>query len=230
MAGVLYGIGVGPGDPELLTLKAVRRMRECDIIVVPGKDYRESIAYQIAVQAVPELEQKEVHAVVMPMIRDEKVRQAHHEKAAGQVMEWLERGCKVGMLNLGDVTIFATYTYIMRFVRQAGYETEEINGIPSFCAAAARLHLDLALGEEGLHIMAASDWLASGGKHPGTQIIMKIGTQLKQVKDRIRSLGAAAMMIENATMTGERVYQSLTEMPDTAGYYSLVIVKGQKCE
>lgn len=226
MTGVLYGIGVGPGDPELLTLKAVRRIQECDIIIVPGKDYRESIAYQIAVQAVPELEKKEIHSVVMPMVRDESVRQAHHEEAAGRTIDWLKQGYKVGMLNLGDVTIYATYTYIQRLVRQAGYETEEINGIPSFCAAAARLHLDLALGEEGIHILAASDWLASGADYPGTKIIMKIGTQLSLVKDRIRSLGMTAVMIENCTMAGEGVYHSLDEIPETAGYYSLVIVKG----
>ena len=63
MGGILYGIGVGPGDPELLTLKAVRIMKECDVIAAPGRDLKKSVAYQIACGAAPELKDKECGGV-----------------------------------------------------------------------------------------------------------------------------------------------------------------------
>ena len=65
MKGTLYGVGVGPGDPELMTLKAVRMIRENEIIAVPGADVKETVAYKIAVQAVPELEEKELLPIYM---------------------------------------------------------------------------------------------------------------------------------------------------------------------
>ena len=69
MKGIAYGVGVGPGDPELMTLKAIRLIKENDVIAVAGKDARESVAYKIAVQAVPELAEKELVPVYMPMVR-----------------------------------------------------------------------------------------------------------------------------------------------------------------
>ena len=72
MKGTLYGVGVGPGDPELMTLKAVRMIRENGIIAVPGADVKETVAYKIAVQAVPELEEKELLPIYMPMTHDAK--------------------------------------------------------------------------------------------------------------------------------------------------------------
>ena len=72
MSGILYGVGVGPGDPELLTIKAVRLIRENQVIAAPGENVRETTAYKIAVQAVPELEDKEHLPLFMPMVMDRK--------------------------------------------------------------------------------------------------------------------------------------------------------------
>ena len=94
MKGKAYGVGVGPGDPELMTLKAVRLIKENDVIMVPGKDPKESVAYKIAVQAVPELECKDVIAVDFPMLKDrDKLRESH--KKGAEVMEsYLDQGKK----------------------------------------------------------------------------------------------------------------------------------------
>ena len=72
MKGTLYGVGVGPGDPELMTLKAVRMIRENEIIAVPGADVKDTVAYKIAVQAVPELADKELIPIYMPMTQMQK--------------------------------------------------------------------------------------------------------------------------------------------------------------
>lgn len=71
--GKLFGVGVGPGDPELMTLKAVRLIRECDIVFVPGKVPEETVAYQIAVQAVPEICDKKLVGINMPMTKDQEL-------------------------------------------------------------------------------------------------------------------------------------------------------------
>lgn len=84
MTGILFGTGIGPGDPELMTLKAVRLIRENDTIAVPGEKPEESIAYQIAVQAVPELAEKELVAIPMPMTKNAKELEENHRRGPPQ--------------------------------------------------------------------------------------------------------------------------------------------------
>lgn len=226
--GILYGIGVGPGDPELLTLKAVRLIRACEVIVVPGEDYRESIAYKIAVQAVPELEEKEVFGVAMPMTRDREVLKRSHEMAADRVASCLDAGKNVAFLNLGDVTVYASYLYIHRLVDGRGYRTELLNGIPSFCAAAARLGIGLAENADRLHILSQPEQIEEGLMLPGTKIIMKMGKNIGRVKALIREAGMEACMVENCGMDNEKIYTSVDEIDERAGYYSLLIVKDRQ--
>ena len=92
MSGILIGVGVGPGDPEQMTLKAVRVIRENEVIAVPGNDAKETVAYRIAVQAVPELEKKTLLALPMPMIKDRAELAKNHDAAALQVENVLKEG------------------------------------------------------------------------------------------------------------------------------------------
>lgn len=228
--GTLYGIGVGPGDPELLTLKAVRLMKGCEVIVVPGENHRDSIAYKIAVQAVPELEEKEAFGVTMPMTRDKEALDRHHEMAAARVAACLDAGKNVAFLNLGDVTVYASYLYIHRLVKERGYRAELVNGIPSFCAAAARLGIGLAENSDRLHILSQPEQIEEGLKLPGTKIIMKMGKNIGHVKEIIRESGMEARMVENCGMENERICNSVDEIDEASGYYSLLIVKEHKDE
>lgn len=228
MTGKLYGIGVGPGDPELMTLKAVRIIKECDIIAVPGKCFQDSTAYQIASQAVPELMGKKVVGFHMPMTKEEQVLEAGYREHALCVMNWLEEGKQVGILTLGDVTIYSTYIYIHKLVSRAGYETEMVNGIPSFCAAAARLNIGLSERSQQLHILPASYQIEDGLKLDGTKVLMKIGSQFDKVKQQLKEAGQDAVMIENCGMEQEKIYNCLDEIKGQPGYYSLMIVNDMK--
>lgn len=225
MSGKLYGIGVGPGDPELMTVKAVKTIASCDVILVPGEDYRESVAYKIAYAAVPELKHIETAAIPMPMVKDEKVLARNHEAGAEKICNLLNQGKTVGFLTLGDVCIYSTYLYIHRLVSEAGYETQIINGIPSFCAAAAAFNMGLVEKSEQLHLLPASYQIEEGLKLPGTKVLMKAGKQLGKVKEQLKELDMEAVMIENCGMENEKIYNNIEEINETAGYYSLMIVK-----
>ena len=117
MEGILYGVGVGPGDPELMTLQAVRVIRECDLILAPGKEPRETVAWKIAAGAVPGLEEKEALGIHMPMTRDPKTRQEAHEAAAERIVQELAKGRRTAFLTLGDPCI---YSYRRRRGRGGG--------------------------------------------------------------------------------------------------------------
>ena len=226
MAGKLYGIGVGPGDPELLTLKAVRIIRESEVIAVPGTVKEESVAYKIVKQAVPELDEKEIIAVPMPMTKDKALLEESHEKGAKMVEEILDSGRNVAFLTLGDATVYATYIYIHKRVEKAGYDTEIISGITSFCAVAARLNIGLVEKAEPLHVIPASYQIEDALKLPGTKVLMKAGKKMKSVKETLKAMpDCQVMMIENCGMENEKIYRSADEIDENAGYYSLIIVR-----
>ncbi|MDE6960869.1 MAG: precorrin-2 C(20)-methyltransferase, partial [Lachnospiraceae bacterium] len=101
MTGILYGVGVGPGDPELMTLKAARLIRETEVIALPGTAAEETVAYQIAVQAVPELSKKTLVPVAMPMTHDKEEMRRNHDKAADLLEIYLAKEENVVFLTLG---------------------------------------------------------------------------------------------------------------------------------
>ena len=225
MKGTAYGVGVGPGDPEYMTLKAVRLIKENDVIAVPGKVAKDAVAYKIAAAVVPELADKELVPIYMPMVKDRELIDAEHKKAAKLVESYLDQGRNVVYITLGDSTIYCTFSYIQHYLEADGYPVELVAGIPSFCAAAARLNTPLTEWDEPLHVLPAvhklEDDLALGGNY----VLMKSASQMAKVKDMLRRSGRKAVMAENCTMENEKLYHSIDEIPDDAGYFSLIIAK-----
>ncbi len=245
MSGTFTGAGVGPGDPELMTLKAVRAIRDCSVIAVPVSDnsleapvcekagtesqYKEyldrCVAFGIARGAVPEVEKKDRIFLPMPMIKEKDKLRNIHDMDADAVAEILEQGKDVVFLTLGDPTVYSTCMYVHKRLKRKGYPTELVPGIPSFCAAAARMDISLAENRQELHILPASYQIEKGLELPGTKVLMKAGRKMADVKQILMEKGLDAEMVENCGMENEKVYLSVEEIPEQAGYYSLLIVK-----
>lgn len=223
MRGTVYGVGVGPGDPELMTLKACRLIRENDVIAVPGKEAKESVAYRIAVQAVPELADKELLPIYMPMVRDRQQIGEEHRRGAELIRKYLDQGRNVVFLTLGDSTIYSTFSYLQHILEAEGYPVELVSGIPSFCAAAARLNLPLTEWDEPLHIIPAVYRAEDLLNQRGTCVLMKAASHMKETKALIRQSGREASAVLNCGMESEKICRSVDEIPDDAGYYSLII-------
>lgn len=225
--GVLYGVGVGPGDPELLTMKAVRVLRRCPVIAAPQTKSGETLALDIVRRALP-LEGKTILPLYFSMERDKALIRAAHEKAADAIQARLDGGEDVAMLNLGDVSIYATWGYIMELIRERGYETAMIPGIPSFCAAASRLGSTLVSWGSPLHVIPVGKGpLAPQLEQPGAKVLMKAGSRLAELAEALERTGQLerAVLVENCGLPGERVCADLSECPEDVGYFATVIVK-----
>ena len=225
MRGTAYGVGVGPGDPEYMTLKACRLIRENGVVAVPGRVPQESVAYKIAVGAVPELAGKTLVPVYMPMVKDRAKIDEEHRAAAKLLEGWLDRGENVVFLTLGDPTVYCTFSYIQHYLEADGYAVELVSGVTSFCAAAARLGVPLVEWDEPLHVLPAVHKPDAALEQPGNYVLMKSAGKMREVKETLRRSGRRVCMAENCCMPDEKLYRDVGEIPDDAGYFSLIIAK-----
>jgi precorrin-2/cobalt-factor-2 C20-methyltransferase len=225
MKGIAYGVGVGPGDPELMTQKAIRLIRENNVIAVAGKNATEAVAYKIAAAMVPELQDKELVPIYMPMVRDRDLIDAEHKKGAKQLESYLEKGQNVVYITLGDPTIYCTFSYLQHILEEDGYTVELVPGITSFCAAAARLNLPLVEWDEPLHVIPAVHKTDETLDQTGTYVLMKSASHMQEVKEMLRQSGRDVSAVENCSMETEKIYRGVEAIPDDAGYFSLIIAK-----
>lgn len=231
MKGKLIGVGVGPGDPKLLTFKAVEAIRGADFVAYPtsGEQADGSKASNLALRIVNEhLDGKELLEYLMPMSRDKDYVRRKHDICAEDIRRHLDAGKTVAFVTLGDPSIYSTYMYIHKKIKALGYETELIPGIPSFCAVAASLDDSLCEGDEPLVIIPASyDTLDAAMAFEGNQVYMKSGRTFARLREKIRERGLLdkARMVEKASMEDEKIHLDLDAVEEKSSYFSIVVVK-----
>ena len=206
-------------------MKAIRLIRENEVIAVPGRDAKASVAYQIAVQAVPELREKKLLQIPMPMVKDRRQLQDAHREGAALIKHYLDNGENVVYLTLGDPTIYCSFSYLQHILEAEGYPVVLVSGVPSFCAAAARLNLPLTEWDEPLHVIPSVHSTDEKLDQPGTYVLMKSAGHMKPAKEMLTSSSREAVAVLNCGMDGEQVCQRIEEIPDDAGYFSLIISK-----
>lgn len=245
--GQLYGVGVGPGNPECLTLEALHCIEKADVIAIPNEDASKSVAYRIAQQAGAKLHEKPVIGVPIPMTKNLQALDAAYEEGCCRIVSLLEQGQSVAFLNLGDPVLYGTYMRLHLLVKERGYEVKIVNAVSSVFAVAGKLHLPLGMREESVHIVAGNygkeeivqwmKWL----EHNDCIVIMKTGQQLGRLKEQLLILEeqgiASASAVTNCGMKDEQIFTNLSELPEDAGYFTTImlvpkhtsyIVKNQK--
>ena len=138
MKGMFYAVGVGPGDPMWMTREACGVLEACPVIAAPQTASGEMLAFSIA-QGAAELGGKTVLPLSFAMSRDAAVRAEGYARAADAIAPELDAGRDVAMVNLGDVSIYATAYYVLDELRRRGYDTRMVPGVASFSAVAAAL-------------------------------------------------------------------------------------------
>lgn len=230
MRGRLIGVGVGPGDPELLTRKAIRVVQDADLVAYPtsGRQADGSDATNLALRIVSEyIEGKPLLEYLMPMTKDRAYVRSLHDACVEDLKKHLDEGKTVAFVTLGDPSIYSTYIYIHHKITEAGYDTSLVPGVPSFCAAAASMNDSLCEGSQPLVIVPVShDTLDASMDYVGNKVYMKPGRSVSALRDKLRKKGIRrAVMVEKASLPDEKIYEDLDEAGDKSSYFSLVIVK-----
>jgi precorrin-2/cobalt-factor-2 C20-methyltransferase len=226
MTGTLYGLGIGPGDPDLITLKALKLLQATNVLAYPALEDGESLARAII---APHLnEPKTEIAVRIPMTVERAPAQAAYDTAADELSEYLEKGENVVVLCEGDPFFYGSFMYLFGRIAEK-FPVEVIPGVSSLTACATALQSPLSARNDILTILPAplpSDILRDRLRQTDSAAIMKVGRHFSRVRDVILDLGLAenARYIERATMETEKILP-LTEVPDDAApYFSMILI------
>lgn len=230
--GKLYGIGVGPGDPELITLKGYKLLQTIGIVAFPaGIQGKPGIAEQII---APWLNSNQLKLPLnFPYVQDDAVLTEAWQQAAQAVWHYLETGQDVVFVSEGDVSFYSTFTYLAQTLQQLRPEVE-VQAIPGVCsplAAVASLGIPLTIRRQRLAILPALYTLADLEltlEQADVVVLMKVSSVYEQVWGVLQryNLLDNAYVVERATLPNQVIYQGLSDRPDLKlSYFSVLIVQ-----
>jgi len=224
-SGRLFGLGVGPGDPELLTLKALRLLRAVPVVAYPAPEHGNSFARSI-VAAWIERHQREI-AIRFPM-RPGPPPVEIYDGAAAELAAELEDGRDVALLCQGDPLFYGSFINVL--TRLAGrYQIEIVPGVSSLTACAAAAATPLVSRDDTLAVIPATldeDQIAARLAASESVAIVKLGRHIAKVRRVLDRLGLldGAVCIEHATLPTQRVAPFACINPDRAPYFSTVLI------
>ena len=230
MKGKLYGIGVGPGNPDLMTLRAKELLEKAQVIAYPVKKLgEEGVALNIISQRV-DVKGKEVVELLFSMNPDDEVRKKCRAEAMEKICGLLDQGKDIAMVTLGDVAVYSTYMYIDRDIQARGYETEVVPGIPSFCHGAALARLPLMIGEESVAVVSLAKRNNENAEKVldavDNLVIMKAFASIPAI---VEMLNKRNIPLENATVMSnigmEDEYLGPLDPNREYGYFTTVLIK-----
>ena len=225
MTGILYGVGLGPGAPDLITLRAARLIEKATVVAYPTLAGTASFARSIAADLIA----PGIREIVMdvPMSVARAPAQAAYDKSAAEIAATLDAGHDVVCLCEGDPFFYGSFMYL--FARlSADYRVEVVPGVTSVTACAARAGMPLAARNERLTVLPGplpEDELRQRIDGAESVVIMKVGRHLAKIRRVIDALGlmADAIYVERATLPDE-VMLPLADAPDTAPYFSMILL------
>jgi precorrin-2/cobalt-factor-2 C20-methyltransferase len=226
MNGTLYGLGVGPGDPELITLKALRLLRSAPVIAYPAPEHGDSLARAIIAEHLPG-GQTEI-AIRMPMLVERFPAQEIYDRAAIEIGAHLEAGLDVAVLCEGDPFFYGSFMYL--FGRMAErFPVQVVPGVSSLTACAASSGAALVARNDVLTVIPGplpAERLRNLLQNTDAAAIMKLGRHFTKVRDVLNELGfsAHARYVERATMSNQRLLPLDEVDPDTVPYFSMILV------
>jgi len=226
MTGTLYGLGVGPGDPELITLKALRLLRQADLVAYPALEDGDSLARAIVAEHLAA--GVEEYAIRIPMRVERFPAQEVYDRAAGHLGAALDDGRSVAVLCEGDPFFYGSFMYLFGRLAER-HRIEVVPGVSSLTACAARLGSPLAARNDTLVVLPApldDDTLAARLDGVDAAAIIKVGRHLPRIRALLQRLGLAgrARYVERATMDTERVLPLEQVKAGGAPYFSTILI------
>ena len=229
--GILYGIGTGPGDPELLTLKAARVLgRVHKVYAARSSKNAHSVSHGIVREHLRE--GVEVEALAFPMTRDKELLREAWEANARKVLDDLRAGRDVAFLTLGDPLTYSTFGYLWRTLRAMAPEAavEVVPGVTSYNAAAAAAGMVLAEAEESFAVVSGAkggDTLRKAAQVADSVVVLKAYKHFDDILAALDETGMRehSVLVSNCGHEGERILRDVEGEGERPQYFSLVLAR-----
>ncbi len=231
--GTLYGVGVGPGAPDLITLRALNVLKQAQVLALPrSSDYGESMAWKILKPTLGEIPGQEHIFLTFPMNKEPARLRPAWDTAFAAIGERLERGLSVAFATEGDPSLFSTFIYLHREapLRWPGIRIEVVPGVSSIMAVPSVTGIPLADGQERIAILPASygvEDLSQVLEMFDTVVVMKMGTEIPKVVEALERQGLVdrAVYVSKATMAEERIVRDIrTIQAERGDCFAMIIV------
>jgi precorrin-2/cobalt-factor-2 C20-methyltransferase len=225
MSGTVYGIGVGPGDPDLITVKALKALQSAAVVAYPAPPSGESLARSIAASHLPGGQEEIVIRMPLESARFPAV--DVYDEAAGTISQRLDAGKDVAVLCEGDPFVYGSFLYLFQRLAER-HRVEVVPGVSSPMACSAALGLPLAARNDVLSLIPApldAEVLAAHLAACDAAAVIKVGRHLEKVRQVLIDLDLLdrAHYVERASMAQQRI-APLAEIEPPAPYFSMVIV------
>lgn len=230
LIGTFYGIGVGPGDPELLTVKAINALKKIDVLIAPKTEKKsDSVALSIA---QPHLKPSvEIIYRTFPMVKDFAESTEIFEEHKTEILRLLRGGKNVGFATLGDPMFYSTYIYIFRLLEPCGVKIVTIPGVPAFLAIAAQIGRPLAFGNDILTIIPATadrDAIKTSLDRADSTVLMKVYKNFPEVVEELANHGMIdeAVLVSRCGLDDERIIRDVVAHKDEVlNYLSTILTR-----
>ncbi|KKJ75984.1 precorrin-2 C20-methyltransferase [Kiloniella litopenaei] len=226
MTGKLYGVGIGPGDPELLTLKALRLIQKTKVLAYPAPDVGDSLARTIVAEHLPGGQTE--YPIRIPMVTERFPAQDVYDQAAKDITEFLEAGQDVVVLCEGDPFFYGSFMYLFGRMMER-FEVEVVPGVSSLMACSAMVGAPLAARNDVMTIIPGpvdADIMKQRLRNVQAAAIIKVGRHFEKIRSILEELDLVdcARYVERATMENQKV-MPLSEVGDAkAPYFSMILV------
>ena len=221
----LYGIGVGPGEESFITLKAVKILQKVDVVIAPSSKGEGSIAYEIAKPYI----KGGVVFIEFPMTYSKEDLKAKWEENVKKIKAFLDDGKDVAFITIGDPMIYSPYIYILKGIE--GYEAETIPGISSYSAAASRLNIPIAEGNETFAVVPSGDILEISKALDmfDNVVLMKISRRYEEIVNLLKEKNFKGYLVIKCGHQDEEISYDLDKyIGKKIDYLSLIIAKKVK--
>ena len=228
--GTFYGIGVGPGDPDLLTVKAISTIKQVDVIIAPKTEKKDdSVALSIARPYLkPDIK---IIYQVFPMVKDFNDSPEVFVSNKDEIISLLNEGLNVAFLTLGDPMFYSTYIYIFKLLQSEDVRIETIPGVPAFLAIASQIGKPVAFGDDILSIIPATadlNAIDSALDNSNTAVMMKVYKNFDDIVDNLErhDMARQAVLVSRCGLSDEKIISDIAQhRHENLNYLSTIITR-----
>jgi len=230
-SGILYGVGVGPGDPELVTLKAIKTIQAADILCYIANSTGQSMAREIVVNHI--LKNQQELPIVVQMEKDREKINLVYDRTAQELTVHLQAGKKVAMLCQGDPLFFGSFIYVYERLAN-NFDCEVVPGVTSISAVSAAVKMPLSYLSDRVAIVSARNedaQIVQALKNYDSVVILKAGPERPRLLELIQENGRwqDTVYVENAMRQEQRIYHDLAQVANEPGpYFSMFLTTAKR--